>query len=191
MTESKAVDLSVLDATIDDLEGVLKLQYLGYQVEAQRYEAYHLEALTQTLASLRQDLASTTMLVIRLPGGEIVGTVRGRRSGASVHVGRLVVHPRFQRQGLGSRLLSTLEQHYRAGTRFDVFTGHRSEEFLGLYQRAGYRRYREDPVDDRLTLVHLEKLTPSGQAGQPSLELSGQPGQERLTPQRRVPPGWT
>ena len=153
-------ELPLVDATEDDLEGVLKLQYLCYQVEAERYQAYRLDALTQTLASLRADLAGTTMLVVRLPDGEVVGSVRGRRTADGVHIGRLMVHPRFQRQGLGGRLLSTLEGRMAGATRFDAFTGHRSEEFLRLYEKAGYHRYREEPVNDLLTLVHLEKQLP-------------------------------
>jgi hypothetical protein len=37
------------------------------------------------------------------------------------------------------------------------FTGHRSAGNLRLYARAGYVEQRREPVDERLTLVHLAK----------------------------------
>ncbi|MFB6891731.1 GNAT family N-acetyltransferase [Kitasatospora sp. NPDC056327] len=150
----------ITTAEADDAEQILKLQYLGYQSEAELYGDWAIEPLTQTLESLRTELTGQYVLVARL-GEEIVGTVRGEvgPDGAG-RIGRLVVHPRMQRHGLGGRLLEALEQRLAedgAVTSYRLFTGHRSLGNLRLYARQGYRQTTVEQISGRLTLVHLEK----------------------------------
>ncbi|MFD0278313.1 GNAT family N-acetyltransferase [Kitasatospora sp. NPDC127111] len=154
-----SVIISAADA--DDAEQILKLQYLGYQSEAELYGDWTLEPLTQTLESLRGELSEQQFLVARL-GDEVVGTVRGRiDSDGIARIGRLVVHPRMQRHGLGGRLLEALERRLaedgRPLTAYRLFTGHRSLGNLRLYARQGYRQTAVEQVNGRLSLVHLEK----------------------------------
>ncbi|MFF8774767.1 GNAT family N-acetyltransferase [Kitasatospora sp. NPDC015120] len=154
--------MSVIISTADtnDAEQILKLQYLGYQSEAELYGDWAIEPLTQTLESLRTELTEQHVLVARL-GEEIVGTVRGVRGPDGVgRIGRLVVHPRMQRHGLGGRLLEALEQRLAedgAVTSYQLFTGDRSLGNLRLYARQGYRRTTVEQADGGVTLVHLEK----------------------------------
>ncbi|MFI9329117.1 GNAT family N-acetyltransferase [Kitasatospora sp. NPDC052868] len=155
--------MSVIIAAADaeDAEQILKLQYLGYQSEAELYGDWTLEPLTQSLESLREELTEQHFLVARL-GGEVVGSVRGQVGPDGIgRIGRLVVHPRMQRHGLGGRLLEALERRLAEGdgplTAYRLFTGHRSLGNLRLYARQGYRQTTVEQIDGRLTLVHLEK----------------------------------
>jgi GNAT superfamily N-acetyltransferase len=147
-------------ATQDDAEQILKLQYLGYQSEAELYGDWGLDALTQSLESLRAELADSHVLVARL-GDEVVGTVRGRvDADGTGRIGRLVVHPRMQRHGLGRRLLEAVEQSMldESDVRaFELFTGHRSLGNLRLYARQGYRQSAVREVSGRLSVVTLSK----------------------------------
>ncbi|MER8100294.1 GNAT family N-acetyltransferase [Kitasatospora sp. NPDC094016] len=154
-----SVIISAADA--EDAEQILKLQYLGYQPEAELYGDWAIEPLTQSLESLRAELSGQYVLVARL-GDEVVGTIRGHVDAEGVgRIGRLVVHPRMQRHGLGGRLLDALERRLaedgRPVTSYRLFTGHRSLGNLRLYTRLGYRQSAVEPVTDRLSLVHLEK----------------------------------
>lgn len=80
-------------ATEQDTEQILKLQYLGYQSEAELYGDWSIEPLTQTLENLREELAGRHVLVARL-GDEVVGAVRGWVEEDGVgRISRLVVHP--------------------------------------------------------------------------------------------------
>ncbi|MFF7455734.1 GNAT family N-acetyltransferase [Kitasatospora sp. NPDC008115] len=154
--------MSVIISTADtnDAEQILKLQYLGYQSEAELYGDWAIEPLTQSLESLHAELTEQHVLVARL-GEEIVGTVRGRLGPDGVgRIGRLVVHPRMQRHGLGGRLLEALEQRLAedgAVSSYRLFTGHRSLGNLRLYTRQGYRQTAVEQVGGRVALVHLEK----------------------------------
>ncbi|SOB85059.1 GNAT family N-acetyltransferase [Streptomyces sp. 1331.2] len=163
-----SVIISAADA--DDAEQILKLQYLGYQPEAELYGDWALEPLTQSLESLRAELAEQHFLVARL-GDEVVGTVRGRIGADGVgRIGRLVVHPRMQRHGLGGRLLDALERRLAEEgpvSAYRLHTGHRSLGNLRLYARQGYRQTRVEQVSSRLSFVHLEKPVATPLAGTP------------------------
>ncbi|MYW65088.1 GNAT family N-acetyltransferase [Streptomyces sp. SID8379] len=156
------MSVTISAATEADAEQILKLQYLCYQSEAQLYGDYSIEPLTQSLESLRAELAGGTVLVARL-GDEVVASVRGTTDAdGTAHINKLIVHPRMQRHGLGGRLLAAIEaQLATAGTtkRFELFTGHRSEHNLRLYRKHGYAPVTTKKVDERLTLVTLAKET--------------------------------
>lgn len=148
-------------ATEDDAERILKLQYLCYQGEAELYGDWAIDPLTQTLESLRAELKERHVLVSRL-GDEVVGSVRGWVDTDGVgRIRRLIVHPRMQRHGLGSRLLSAMERELAAGPRpvaaYRLFTGHRSLGNLRLYQRLGYRQTQVEEVNSKLSFLVLEK----------------------------------
>ncbi|MFD9129314.1 GNAT family N-acetyltransferase [Kitasatospora sp. NPDC059571] len=150
----------ITPAAQGDAEQILKLQYLGYQSEAELYGDWGLEPLTQTLDSLRAELADGHAVVARL-GDEVVGAVRGRVDAEGTgRIGRLVVHPRMQRHGLGRRLLEAVEQSLldEGGVRaFELFTGHRSLGNLRLYTRLGYHQTSVREVSGRLSVVTLRK----------------------------------
>jgi ribosomal protein S18 acetylase RimI-like enzyme len=151
-------------ATEDDAERILKLQYLCYQSEAELYGDWAIEPLTQTLDSLRTELKERHVLVARL-GDEVVGSVRGWVDEDGVgRIGRLCVHPRMQRHGLGTRLVRGMEEKLAVGDRpvrsYRLFTGHRSTASIRLYQRLGYRQTQVEEVSTRLSFIGLEKAVP-------------------------------
>ncbi|MFH8612723.1 GNAT family N-acetyltransferase [Streptomyces sp. NPDC018029] len=157
------MSVTISEAAADDqdaAEQILKLQYLCYQSEAELYGDYSIEPLTQSLDSVRAELAAGTVLVARL-GTEVVASVRGTvDADGTARIGKLIVHPRMQRHGLGGRLLDAIELRLGAdGTAksFQLFTGHRSEQNLQLYRKHGYAPVKTQRVDDRLTVVTLAK----------------------------------
>ncbi|MEE1929114.1 GNAT family N-acetyltransferase [Streptomyces sp. TRM 70351] len=154
------MSVTISAAAGPDTEQILKLQYLCYQSEAELYGDWSIEPLTQTLADLRAELADGLVLVARL-GDEVVGSVRGTvDADGTAHIGKLVVHPRLQRHGLGGRLLTALERRLaeeQGARRFRLFTGHRSEGNLRLYRRCGYVASATERVSPRLSLITLEK----------------------------------
>ncbi|MDT0545266.1 MULTISPECIES: GNAT family N-acetyltransferase [Streptomyces] len=162
------MSVTISAATADDAEQILKLQYLCYQREAELYGDYSIEPLTQSLDDLRAELGEGCVLVARL-GAEVVGSVRGMVDDkGTAAIGKLIVHPRMQRHGLGGRLLAAIEERLaeeRAAKRYRLFTGHRSEGNLRLYRRYGYAQVGTEEVNRRLSLVTLEKeATPSAYA---------------------------
>ena len=148
-----------------DAERILQLQYAAYHLEAVRYNDFHLPPLTQTLEDLLAEYQTHTILVARHSSGiaagpddEIVGSVRARVVDGTAHIDRLVVVPAMHGRGIGRRLLWAVEQSTAPVDRYELFTGHRSERNLRLYERAGYRRIRTEAQSNGLSLVYMEKV---------------------------------
>lgn len=139
-----------------DAAAILDLQKLAYASEAQLYGDRGLPPLTQSLDSLRAEFAETVVLKA-VAAGVIIGSVRARRIGDTWQIGRLVVHPDFQGQGLGTRLLRAIERESGDSRKLELFTGHRSAGNIRLYERLGYVRSHEQVLSPAITLVFMEK----------------------------------
>lgn len=146
----------ICSGRVRDAEQLLKLQYLSYQTEAELYDDWSIPPLTQTLWQLLKEYDTHTILAARL-GEEVVGSVRGRLEGGTCRVGRLIVHPRLQRSGLGTRLMNEIETRFVDAERYELFTGHLSAGNLRFYGRLGYTEFREEETSPRLRLVYLQK----------------------------------
>ncbi|MGD9145014.1 MAG: GNAT family N-acetyltransferase [Anaerolineae bacterium] len=148
--------VSIERATVDDAQEILALQKLAYLNEAAIYDEYGIPPLTQSLEELQADFMRQVYLKAA-HDGRIIGSVRAHEREGTCFVGRLIVHPDSQNRGIGSRLMEEIEAVFAQAGRFELFTGHRSERNLYLYQKLGYRPFRREQVTAALTLVYLEK----------------------------------
>jgi GNAT superfamily N-acetyltransferase len=111
------VGAAIGPAEIGEAKPILALQYLCYRVEAERYDEPAIPALTQTPEGLIGEIRTHRVLVARL-GTEAVGSVRARRRDGTCRIGRLIVDPRLQGQGLGTRLTGEIEACFDAADRY-------------------------------------------------------------------------
>jgi GNAT superfamily N-acetyltransferase len=148
--------VTIVDAVPGDAEAILALQRLAYESEARRYRNWSIPPLVETLAEVRAHIERDAVLKALL-GERLVGSVRGVASDRVCEVGRLIVHPELQRQGIGSALLAAIEQRVPDVDAYELFTGDRSVENLRLYDRHGYRETRRDPLPTGVSLVYLRK----------------------------------
>ncbi|MEV0344229.1 GNAT family N-acetyltransferase [Nonomuraea sp. NPDC050680] len=140
----------------DDAGEILTLQRAAYVTEAQLYGDPFLPPLLESVEQVRRAI-ETGVALKATDAGRIVGAVRGQLAGTTCLVGRLVVAPDRQRQGLGRALIRTLHERMPEATAFDLFTGHLSDGNLRLYRSLGYRETRRERMDDHLTLVHMRR----------------------------------
>ena len=146
-------------AEVRDAGAILDLQKLAYGSEAAIYEDDTISPLAQTLEGMVADLREWVVLKALL-GDRIVGSVRARMEQGTCSIGRLIVHPDVQNQGIGTRLMGEIEALHDQAERFELFTGHRSERNLYLYRKLGYKEFKRERITDALTLVFLEKRAP-------------------------------
>ena len=146
----------IVQAEEADLEAILELQRLAYQSEARLLNDFSIPPLMQTLEEMREEFRNGVFLKAVDAGGRIVGSVRGTLRGDTLLIGKLMVHPERQGNGLGSRLLQELEKSCPA-PRLELFTSNKSLGNLCLYERNVYTRCAEKAVSPALTLIFLEK----------------------------------
>lgn len=149
--------LTIERAQPEDAPAILALQRLAYQSEATRYNDWSIPPLRQSLEDLQAELAHTVLLKALSDDRRIVGSVRARLRDDVCAVGRLIVHPDHQRQGIGSRLLAAIETCFPNARCFELFTGSQSLDNLRLYERAGYRVTRSESLTPAVSITYLEK----------------------------------
>jgi ribosomal protein S18 acetylase RimI-like enzyme len=135
------------------------LQKLAYHTEAILYNDWSIPPLTQTLAELRAEFADWKILKA-CRGNRIIGSVRAIERKSICSIGRLMVHPKHQRQGIGGRLMQTIESMFPEAAKFELFTGSKSEGNIRLYERLGYCSSRSERLSANLSLVFFEKRGP-------------------------------
>jgi ribosomal protein S18 acetylase RimI-like enzyme len=140
----------------EDLPEILALQKLAYRSEAEIYGNFEIQPLTQTLAQLQQEF-ETKIILKAVDRKEILGSVRGFISDKTGFIEKLIVHPRCQKQGIGTALLAALEAKIQGTARFQLFTGHLSTGNIAFYQKKDYHEFKREKINEKLTFVWLEK----------------------------------
>jgi ribosomal protein S18 acetylase RimI-like enzyme len=153
---SDDISIHIYDAVPSDAAGILEIQKSAFYQEGILYGDFTLPPLVQTLAELVLDFKTYAFLKA-IYEGKIVGSVRGRIEGDACHISRLIVHPDYQNKGIGKRLMRAIEDKFSGARRYELFTGNRSEKNLALYAKLEYRRFKEKPQGDHVTLVYLER----------------------------------
>ena len=143
-------------AQIEDLKEILELQYLAYQSEAKLFGDMDIPPLKQTIEEVCEEYKKGIILKKVDDRGVIIGSVRAYQEGQTVYIGKLMVHPEMQKQGIGTKLLCEIENQY-PNQRYELFTSTKSSDNIRLYERLGYKKYKEEIVTPELQFVYLEK----------------------------------
>ncbi len=156
------MDGPIVRLGVDDAGELLTLQRAAYVTEAQSHADPGLPPLRQTLAELREELASPDVVALGIRDrGRLVASVRVRHSGPhpeAAEIARLAVAPDRQGEGMGTRLLLEAERHVRPGViAIVLFTGEHSHRNLVMYARHGYVETHRTPAGNH-EVVHMRKV---------------------------------
>ena len=140
-----------------DLSEILNLQYLAYQIEARLFDNEDIPPLRQTLADVEKEYQRGIFLKTLDEDKNIIGSVRAFCENETVYIGKLMVHPSKQEQGIGTQLLLEMEKQY-PNQRYELFTSTRSQKNIALYEKLGYKIFEEKQVTEELSFVYMEKV---------------------------------
>jgi GNAT superfamily N-acetyltransferase len=150
------MDIFIAQASPDDAGEILALQKMAYQSEAKLNDDWTLPPLTETLPEIISEF-ETKVFLKAIFADKIIGSVRATLDSGTCQVGRLIVHPDNQGKGIGTSLMGRIETAFSRAERFELFTGTKSIHNIRLYQRLGYREYREEDLSPKVRLVFMEK----------------------------------
>lgn len=142
-------------ASVTDAEEILSLQKLAYRSEAEIYNDFSIEPLVQTLEQLQQQF-EIHIILKAVVNGAIIGSVRANERDGICYIGKLVVNPNNQNKGIGRILIEAIEDHFPQ-SRYELFTGSKSEKNIALYEKLGYSVISECSLTLDFSLVYLEK----------------------------------
>ena len=152
--------MEIVPAQIDDAREILQLQKWAYQSEAAIYDDYSLPPLVQSLEEIHAQFRDHLFLKA-VEDGVIIGSVRAKMKDGVCHIGRLIVHPNYQNQGIGTSLMHAIEAQFPDAICFELFTGDRSQKNLHLYDKLGYHPFRRERQTDKVELIFRKKNHPS------------------------------
>jgi ribosomal protein S18 acetylase RimI-like enzyme len=148
--------ITIESAQVGDAAEILALQKLAYHSEAELNNDFTIPPLTQTLPEIKSEFTLLTFIKA-LIDGKIIGSVRAQLHEGTCYIGRVIVHPDWQNQGIGKRLMAEIESRFQQAQRFELFTSERSARNLYFYQKLGYREFRRKNLSQQVRLVYLEK----------------------------------
>ena len=149
--------VEITKASFADLKTILVLQKQAFLSEADIYNDFDISPpLLQTLEELTKEFSESIILKAVL-GDFIVGSVRGFQVDETVFIKRLIVNPNYQNQGIGTKLMKSIEDSFKNNKRYELFTGHKSKRNLHLYQKIGYKEFKLIPIHENLNMIYLEK----------------------------------
>jgi tRNA (guanine37-N1)-methyltransferase len=136
----------IVRAVPADAGEILTLQLACWVQEAAANPGVEIPALHETLDDVRRWMSEWDTYVVRR-AGRLVGAVRGRLEGDAWDIGRIMVAPDLQGQGLGRVLLEHIQAVAPArATSYVLFTGAASERNVRMYRKAGFRLRRDLPA---------------------------------------------
>lgn len=149
--------LIIRSALEGDLKKLLEIQKKAFAVQAEKYDAWDIPPMVETITDVDLSKKNMTVLVAEI-NNEIVGSIRLLKEGDSAEVKRLSVSDNHQNKGIGRKLMNEIENHTGGIKRLWLFTGGQSEKNISLYKKLGYTVFKEEHFKDEFTLIHMEKL---------------------------------
>ncbi|WP_249870632.1 GNAT family N-acetyltransferase [Oceanobacillus saliphilus] len=144
-------------ASKEDASEILSIQKLAYISEAEIYNDYEIMPLKEDIETAIQSFDKNIVLKYVTDDGKIVGSIRAYEEAGECHINKLMVHPEYQNQGIGRKLLEEIEKYFEHVT-FKLFTGSLSTKNIALYEKLGYKGYKTGKLDVEDTIfLFMEK----------------------------------
>ena len=151
--------MKIVKAEIEDLKEILELQYIAYKSEASLFGTDDIPPLKETLEEVIEEYNNGIILKMLPEDGEIwqiIGSVRAYEKDGTAYIGKLMVHPDFRGQGHGTKLLNEIQKYYPY-KRYELFTSTRSVDNIRLYEKNGFKKFKQETITNELIFVYMEK----------------------------------
>lgn len=148
--------MRIIRAEIEDIPELYRLQLLAFESEAEMIGSRDVPALQETQEEYRADFPNWHTLKLENEESRIIGAIRYKKSDAIIEVGRLMLHPDYRHRGLAQKLLSEVDMVCPGETK-ELYTCTKSWSNILLYEKMGYKAYKERKEDSGLSFVHMRK----------------------------------
>jgi len=150
------MEIVIRKANLGDLERLIEIQKEAFAFQARKYDAWDIPPMVEKANDINLDDPGLTVLVAEADG-VLLGSIRLLKDGTEAEIKRLSVSKGFQNNGIGSKLMKSIEENAEDIKRLWLFTGGQSYKNINLYRKMGYDSYKEEPFKDEFTLIYMEK----------------------------------
>lgn len=150
--------ITIRRAKKTEIKRILEIQKMAFIVQAEKYDAYDIPPMIETERDV-ENIFRSQIILVAFADGILVGSIRITEGENDAELKRLSVAGQYQNMGIGKSLLLEAEKYCSRFDRIWLFTGGQSTKNIGLYKKAGYSPYKEEPFKDGFTLIFMEKFT--------------------------------
>ena len=147
--------MEIIKAKKEDLAEILQVQHMAFRREAEEFNDFDIEPMTQTIGILEEEYKTFVFLKAVNDEGKIVGSIRGYIKDGTSYIGKTLVHPDYQGKGIGTKMIGMLEEINKA-PRYEINASIRCPQNIRLYEHLGYVRFKEIKTENN-GFVYLEK----------------------------------
>lgn len=149
------MNIEIVRANKGDLVKILEVQYKAFRKEAEEFNDFNIDPMTQTLEDMEEEYKTFTYLKAIDENGLIIGSIRGYVKNGTSYVGRTLVHPDYQGQGIGTAMIKKLEQ-INSASRYEINSSIHCPQNIRLYENLGFKKFKEIKTENN-GFVYLEK----------------------------------
>ena len=140
----------------EDFAEILEIQKKAFYSEAELYQNFNIQPLTQTLEEM-MDECNEKVVLKAVVDGKIVGSIRANAHEDGCWLNKLIVLPDYQKRGIGEKLLREVEKYFPEAKKSTLGTGANSESNIRLYQKVGYQIVSTTTFEGGIEAVMMEK----------------------------------
>ena len=148
--------ITIRQATNEDINKLLEIQKIAFIVQAKIYDAYDIPPMIETSAEINLN-SSNLIVLVAVIENEIAGSIRVVIGNNDAEIKRLSVAEKFQKMGIGTKLIKEAEKLCNNLSRVWLFTGGQSKSNIDLYKKLGFIPFKEEHWKDNFTLIYMEK----------------------------------
>lgn len=137
------------------LEQMINVQRAAYAVEADLIGTRNIPPLNETIEEL--EAVHDEEFFGFVMDGELMGFVATMDESPHLRISRMVVDPKFFKNGIGKALVLYVLNHRKPGQPVIVSTGEKNEPARRLYEKFGFQLQRTFEVGDGTGIVEFIK----------------------------------
>lgn len=149
--------MRIIQAEKKDMPELYQLQLLAFESEAEMIGSRDVPALMEKESDFFIDFYNWHTLKLENNSGKIIGAIRYRKNGEVIEIGRLMVHPDYRHNGFAQELLGKVDKLCFGETK-ELYTCTKSWSNIRLYEKMGYRAYKECKGEKGLSFLYMRKI---------------------------------
>lgn len=149
--------MEIEKALFTDLPEIAVLQKLAFYAVGVFHHNFKLHPFLATLADFEKTYSDYLYLKATIDH-RIVGSARAKSMKGKCKIENVIVHPEYQRRGIGKRLIEEVMNSLPDAQVFELFTGKYTPGNVAFYESLGFSIVKEvAETETEPILVYMEK----------------------------------
>ncbi len=155
---SKMSSIIIKKAKYEDLPEICVLQKVSFYEVGKFNKNFSIRPLLETLEDFQSKFREDNYS-IATENNSIIGSARGIVNDGICKIENVIVHPDYQKLGIGRMLIEDIEKTFPEVKRFELFTGKNTPGNVDFYKRLNYKIFDEVPATENDPIfVYMKKL---------------------------------